>query len=669
MPRVTGSQPGPAPGRRQRTLVLGLLVGLLALGVRLAYTVQIQGTPLTDLLLIDSATYDRFARAILGGTFHGEQVYAMNILYPWFLSLVYALGGGPAVAVPVVQAVLGALNCTLVFELGRRLFGPAPGAVAGLLSALYAPFVFYGGALLTPTLINFFSLLCLLLLVLHGERPRARTAAGAGLTLGLAALGRGSQLLFAPLALLPLRIAGGSWRRTLRPALLFLGGVGLLLGGVTIRNYLVEGRIVPVAANYAALYIGHNASATGLYVLPEFTGTASFEGEVLGAQQEVSRRLGRPATLAESSSFLLHEGLAYALGHPRATLRVTWHKFLYFWNDTESPTNLNFYFAEDFSPLLRHLPFRFGLMASLGLLGMVLSRGTWRRTLPLLLFALVQLVTCTVFFVSSEYRLPAVPVLLVFAGFATVDVTRGARDWLAGRRGGRRAVLTALLVLPVLLAFTLYRNDLLRLQRRKRVDYYNFGNLYREKGEDPKAVDMFRRSLDIDPRFGPAYAAWASVEDARGNSREAMRLMELADRYRVGGQFEQGLPSPGPEIPLRERGMRLYREGRYGEALSTFRELEPLYDAAGDRGALVSTRNNIGLCLYKLGQFEEAAAVFRGILEIDPDYHRARTNLALVLEAEGHTAEAIREYRETLEREPNNRSARKGLIRLGAGGN
>ena len=33
-----------------------------ALLVRLAYLFQIRGTPLTDVLLVDSDTYDRFAR-------------------------------------------------------------------------------------------------------------------------------------------------------------------------------------------------------------------------------------------------------------------------------------------------------------------------------------------------------------------------------------------------------------------------------------------------------------------------------------------------------------------------------------------------------------------------------------------------------------------------------
>jgi tetratricopeptide (TPR) repeat protein len=652
---------------RHSVLPFALLVWLLALAVRLAYVMQIQGTPLTDVLLIDSATYDRFARLILAGEFHGEQVYAMNVLYPWFLALVYALGGGSAFWVPAVQALLGACNVLFIFELGRRIFGLPTGLAAGFLAAFCAPLVFFTGALLTPTLINFFSLLCLLLLTIHEEQRGGGAAGGAGLCLGLAGLGRGSNLLFAPLALLQLRVATGSWERTRRPALFFLAGVAVLVGGVVARNALVEGRFVPVAANYAAFYIGHNERATGLYVLPDFAGTAAFEGEVLGAQEEVSRRLGRPASLAETSQFLFREGLRHARDNPLATLRVTGRKILYFWNGTESPTNLNFYFAEDYSSLLRRLPIRFGMLAPLGLLGMILARRAWRRTLHLLLFMGVQLATCAAFFVSAEYRLPAVPVLLVFGGYAAATVPTAAWAWARGRTQGRGVVLTALLVLPFLFLATGYKDDLLRRQGLKRVDYYNFGVLYRERGDEERAEALFRRALTIDPRFGPAYEGLAGIEDGRGNTAESVRLLELARRFRAGSQYGGEPAAPVGDELLREEALRLYRNRSYSEALVAFRELEEYYEGTGEEGALVSTRNNIGLCLYKMGETAHAIEIFRAILTGEPGYVRARTNLARALEAEGRTSEALLHYREALLQEPRNRSAREGLARLGTG--
>ena len=111
------------------------IVMLVALAVRLAYLTQIQGTPITDVLLIDANTYDAFARRILAGTFRGEDIYAMNPLYPYALAGLYALLGGAMSAALIAQAVLGAFNAGLVFALGRRMMGEPTAWLAGLAPA------------------------------------------------------------------------------------------------------------------------------------------------------------------------------------------------------------------------------------------------------------------------------------------------------------------------------------------------------------------------------------------------------------------------------------------------------------------------------------------------------------------------------------------------------
>jgi len=127
----------------------------VALVVRLAYLWSIRGTPLTDALLIDSETYDRMARLILAGKFHGEEVYAMNPLYPYFLAGVYTIFGASQFAVLVVQAVIDAGSCAMIAWLGWTFCGRATGVLAGVIAAVYGPLVFYCGALFTPTLILF----------------------------------------------------------------------------------------------------------------------------------------------------------------------------------------------------------------------------------------------------------------------------------------------------------------------------------------------------------------------------------------------------------------------------------------------------------------------------------------------------------------------------------
>jgi tetratricopeptide (TPR) repeat protein len=645
-----------------RSVVTAALIFAFAAALRFVYLSEITGTPLTEVLLIDSETYDRFARRILDGTFHGEDVYSMNPLYPYFLAGLYrAFSPSMSVAL-VVQALLSALTAVMVYRIGERVFGRAVGILSGVVAAAYGPSIFYGGALLTPTLIDF---LCtgMLLLLLRFERTRhLRDSLAAGLLLGLAGLARGNSFLFVPLSLPFFRIASGTWRSALKGWSAFAAGAIALLGAVTARNYVVEGEIVPISANYAAFYIGHNPDANGLYTMPSFVESASFEGEVVGTREAISEILGRPLTLAETSRYLLVQGLRHIREHPWAELKLLARKFYFFWNRTESPTNLSYYFARDHSALLRGLPIHFGIIAPLGLLGVVLARRGWRRQLLFYLYGAVYLATALVFFVSAEYRMPILPVLIIYASFATVQLGLGLGEFFSrgpresptpGRPPGDRSILGHAALLAVLVAFSNVRTPLLASQTMKRVDYLNFGTLYLQRGDLDHAKEMLERSLRIDPAFGPAHAALAEVHHRAGDELAAVRHQELAARHRLGGQYQSLERESGAGDELLFRAAGDYEAGRFRDALSAFERLRKRHADRGARAEEVRMMNNIGLCLYKLGDLDRAEEILREIIERDSAYVYAHTNLARVYraarrpeEAERHLAIAERLARE-----------------------
>ncbi len=649
-----GAGAGLAPARPAGSRPAAVLLFLAALAIRLVHIAQISGTPLTQILLIDSETYDRLARLILSGGFRGEDVYSMNILYPWFLAAVYAVAGGPA-AVLVVQAVLGALSVVMIHRLAGRLFGGGTALLAGAGAALYGPLVFYTGTLLTPTIIVFNGLAAITALDAWRDDPRAPTVAAAGAAIGLMALARGNNLLLAPLAI-PFLVMHAPRGRAIRHAALLCAAALLPLVGVTVRNTLVEGQVVPVAANYAAFYVGHNEDATGLYVMPKFTGSAAFESEVWGTRDAIAEKLGRDVTLAESVRYLFEEGVRFALAHPLEEMKLLGRKFYYFWNRTESPTNLNYYFALEYAPLLRLLIPGFGWIAPLGMLGMVLAWRERRKHLLLHLFLAVPLVTCLLFFVSAEYRITAAPVLLIFGAAAITKTVAALRSPVQ-----HRTLVTVLVMLPVAAVFTNVRTPLLRAQSLLRVDYLNFGTLYTMRGDLDTAAALLRRSLAIDPRYGPALAALADVERRRGNTNEAVRLLGEARRFQAGGSAAGETPAAADAAAQLDAATQ-YRNGNFAEALAGYRALRSA--APGDDPAYrASLDNNIGLCLYKLGDLAGADSLYRALIAGNPGYVKAYTNLGLVLDAAGRPEEAVALYRRALEIEPGNRSA---LRRLGA---
>jgi 4-amino-4-deoxy-L-arabinose transferase-like glycosyltransferase/Flp pilus assembly protein TadD len=656
---------------------------LLALAVRLFYLWQIRETPLTEILLIDSETYDRLAKLILSGEYRGEQTYAVNFLYPWFLAAIYAVGKTGTIL--IVQAVLDSLSCVIVYWLGCRLFSRPVGVLAGVVMALYGPLVFYTGALLTPTLITFLGLVAVSLLVKYNDTPRWPLVFAAGIVIGLATLTRGNNILLLVAGAIYLAVSLGSWRRTVRPAAVMTLGALLIVSVVTVRNYTVEGRMVPVSANYAALYVGHNPEATGLYAMPSFTEGAAFEDEVMGTREAVSEMLGRDVTLAESSQYLFNEGVRYAVSHPLEEVKLTARKFYFFWNRTESPTNLNYYFARDYSSLLGLLPLTFGLIAPLGLFGMWLSRREWRKHLLLYLYVLAVLATCLLFFLSAEYRIPVVPIVILFAAHAVIVLAGEMRGLVRpskpaaapAKRGAKkrskapptislwqRSLVQAVVSLPVLFVFSNVRTTLLAAQSLKRVDYLNFGTLYKNRGELDKAETLLRHSLAIDPRYGPAYATLSEVYRLRGDEMGAARFAQEGRRFQLSGQYER---TPDPVAAVADSVLQLveiYRAGDYPTALAGFERLRDHPEMARTPGLHLSLLNNIGLCHYKMGNLAAAESTYREILAVDSTYVRAHTNLGLVLEAMGRPSDAAAHYETALRIDPDNASARQKLARL-----
>ncbi len=653
-----------------KKIIAPLSIFLLALLIRFAYLLSLRGTPVTELLLIDSATYERFARLILDGRFRGEEIYSMNILYPWFLAMIHRVVDG-VTPVFVVQAILDAATCVMIGRLGAAHFDRRTGLWSGIIAAFYGPFVFYTGALLTPAVINFFCVATLLLLASYAVSRRGRVAFLAGLALGIASLGRGNSVLLVPFAAWWFISLSGPRRIAVRHWAAFAAGAALLLTGVTARNYFVEGKIVPLSANYAAFYIGHNEKSNGLYTLPDFVKSADFEGEVGGTRKAVGRLLGREVTVAESAAYLFRAGWRHMVRHPLDEAFLAMKKFYYFWNDVESGTNLSYYFTRDFSVPLRALPFTFGWLVPFAAAGAVANRREWRHHLILYLHMAVYPATALLFFVSSEYRLPLVPAIIPFAAAGAIGAFGGLGARLRRHRSGTGRLFAFPAATGPLLAFLAaalfcnFRSPLLKAQSLKRVDYLNFGVLYAREGKLDRAVAMFERSLDIDPRFGPAHEALSDIFRRRGDDRRAAAELELARRYRLGGQYTRGGAARYDEATeAMLRAANLYNSGEYAAALKGFTLLHERYRAAEDTVVAQKLLNNIGLCRYKLGEFDEAEEAFETLIEEDPGYAKAYYNLGRVREAEGRRAEALRLYENAFAVEPFYDKARQAWKKL-----
>jgi len=484
---------------RERWVVLA--IGLLALGLRLWHLWQIaESDPFFDHPAVDPKVYHEWAARIAGGDWLGEDVFFLSPLYPYFLGVLYWLAGPSLLVARLVQMVLGALDCVLVFLVARRAFGAAVAAIAGLAMAVYAVSIFYDGVLLVAAIQTPLNLLLAWLLLRAERAPSLPRWLMAGACLGLSILARPNVLLLAllippwiVLALkgrVPLRRAGLA-------AAVFLVAAAAVVLPVTARNYAVGGDAVLVSSQGGVnFYIGNGPDAIGSFRVPRLFPKTRADDPL--QQQEAYRsyaehRAGGKLTPSEVSDFWYDETWAHIRGDPGGWARLLIRKLGLFLNHYEIGNSRDFYSSRQFSTVLG-LPLpTFGVICPLALLGLVVAVRRQRRAYPLYAMVATYAVSLVAFFVLAHYRLPVVPFFVVFAALGLA--------WLLDRIARFRAapVLAAIVGLTAAVAVT--QLDLVDEDQARFMVHYNLGNKYRLLGRRDLALAEYERSIALDPTY------------------------------------------------------------------------------------------------------------------------------------------------------------------------
>jgi tetratricopeptide (TPR) repeat protein len=561
------SQPSPRPASGKEAVILAAIL-LLAFSLRFIFFLQLNRSPVGEMLIEDSRTYHDWAAAIAGGDWVGNEVFAALPLYPYLLGLIYVVFGVSVPAARLVQVLLGTINCGLIYLLGRRLFSPAAGLLAAFFTAVYGWLIVYDSTILSPVAIVFF--VAFLLLFLLRLREREAKWPGwlvAGVLAGLTAMVSGHSLLFILMA--------GVWiflpRRRYGAALVFLAGAAAVLGLVTYRNWRVGDDFVPLTAHGGInFFIGNNPYARGVFEPPPIlrSGGATLQRD---AETIARRALGRPLQPSEVSSFWFRQGFDFIRENPGRFLRLLARKFTIFWDQLEIADVIHPTFLQRWTPILQ-IPFPvFGVVAPLCLLGLLLAAPRWRKLLPLYLFIAGYIFSTVLYFVNSRYRLPLVPFLMIFAAYSLLWGIERVRR---GQWKGLALALAALtgLVLWVnpqlageprfilnlgaghnhLGTYFSQQGDLdrakeefaqaLRLEPQRPEAHYNLANIFFRLGELDKAELGYREAIRRNPAYESAHLALGLIHERRGEAAAA------EGKYR---EVIQNLPfSPRPYLNL-----------------------------------------------------------------------------------------------------------------------
>lgn len=183
---------------------LYFLLGIFTISfiLRLIYLLQIKSNPFFNSPIMDPLYHDLWAQSIAQGNWIGDQVFFRAPFYPYLLGIIYKLFGHNYFVPRLFQHLLGSFSVVLIYFLARKLFNPKVAYLSALFASIYWIFFYFEGELLLDSLLVFFGVLTVLLLVRAGENPKKSRFLLAGLSAGLFAITRPNILIFIPFVLL-----------------------------------------------------------------------------------------------------------------------------------------------------------------------------------------------------------------------------------------------------------------------------------------------------------------------------------------------------------------------------------------------------------------------------------------------------------------------------------
>ncbi len=400
-------------------LILALLVKLIYLFAGMSDSGSIA------TLSIDEQYHFTWASAIANGDFLTNAPYFRAPLYPFVLAVLLKISGGAVVIARLFQLLLGLITIFLTYNIGRRLFNSAVGVISGLLLILYPIVTFFEGELLLDSI---FALLALTSLYFFlDDIERKSNLPLSGLFFGLAAVARPTILIFAPIVIFIL------WKRnrkaftaSVKEIVPFFVLVLIPILPITAINYMISGQFTLISYQGGVnFYIGNNPDATGLYSdLPGIGEDWTLDDSDYLAHAET----GRQIRYSEQSMFWYNKGLAFVVENPGQFFSLYFKKLYFFFSGYEVSNNRDIESNVYGNSILGLLHLRFQYILALAVLGLIISGTDRRRLLSLGALIAFYAGVISLFFVSSRFRLPVIPLMSMLSAYGIWQLYILAKD-------------------------------------------------------------------------------------------------------------------------------------------------------------------------------------------------------------------------------------------------
>lgn len=380
---------------KKKELIFLLCIFFIAFTLRVSYCFFFKENILHIQTHIfgDTQDYIQIAKNFLSGEgliSSPDRIAYRPPLYPIFLSGVYFSFGDSYWPIRIIQSILDALTCIMVFFLGKNLIGRRTGETASAICAIYPFFIFFTGFELTETLFIFL-LIGIVFLMLKLKDLSARKSMLAGIAGGLIILCKPSVLLFIFLSLTTLFFIyrGKNWRNI---GLMIIFTI-LTISPWGIRNFYHFKKFVPLTTMAGrTFWEGNNPQATG--------GPCQYWPKEIQKLSET-----------EQDKYLIEATFEVIKNNPFRFIKLLGKKFVRFWNITPN--------YRGFSIALYRIVSLFSYLPVLitAIWGMFLTRKTWKNfMLFYLLFASFTFMHM-IFVGSIRYRVPIMPFMIIFSSY------------------------------------------------------------------------------------------------------------------------------------------------------------------------------------------------------------------------------------------------------------
>ena len=383
------------------------------------------------ITLFSEVEYPNFQYDTIGWNLVQGNGYSMDIdppyspsayrppVYPFFLATIYKLFGHNYFAVKVMQSIVGALTCVLIYLISIEVFSRKVGIISALISSVYPAFLYYTNTMIMEIVLIFIVAVTVLLFVKAVKHKTLKYQIAFGVSIGIASLCRPAMLLYPFFAMLFMYFIYSNKKEFFKHTGLMFISMLIVLTPWTIRNYVVFGKILPVVAKGMGSQIW-----TGLRTAE--MDPHDLDNRVFKSAVEIRDSLTAGRTEIDAQEMLLKLAFREILSNPIDYVIVTFKKVGKLWYHPIGAIRTLPKYSQTAANLLI---VAYYIMLGLALTGLIMSfKNRLLYSAPFLITIFYFTAVHSLLLTLNRYRVSALPFVIIFSAYGLTEIYQRLKE-------------------------------------------------------------------------------------------------------------------------------------------------------------------------------------------------------------------------------------------------